>query len=520
MHHHVIWSLVAAFAWLGCVFITSAGAASPAATARRPWRVVELVTGEQCFAECLRLDKRAAEFRIDGMTRFRIPLAAIRAVRNPPGIVDVWDETASTKGNDPAIWSSAESASWERSCDAAVSAGELGFWRHVTGPTANSITGWISCRFGVEGDAPTLRLALQANGALDVVAPPTWRMTFQQPVASSGQWTKIRILWDSDRCNVLVGEAVRVTFAIDGGGLHQFRLERGEDGICRINDIGFRRCTSPTRAHFVHDSDDLDTVTLASGDQLFGQLTTADAGQIALRGADGTWSGKWTDVVRIDMAPRKTAANLLVPVRGWCVDTQTTPTAESHGERTSWRSLVRQGTLAQHPVLGVFPWPAAEIVQPIGFGEWRWLDAGWHRLGDELRANLFPVSPEGTAISGSWTSSTLPTGNATVVCDVAELEPSGPETPPTQPFLSVLRGGGLRTELLVNDRVISDVNRQLTHRPASDYPVRIRLNVSRAAMRPGVNTWAFHLRPMAANNPQCDDGYVGRVGLWTSLWPW
>ncbi len=492
--------------------VASLNAAGPPARLVRPLRQLELVTGEQLNVEFLGLDEQGCEFRWHGLTRCRLPLAALRSLANPLGIIDHWDESGDALQFD-------DSTVWQRTVATPLPAGDLSAWFRLLDAADSNATVRLRLQFQTGDAAQELRLRIRSTGNIEAIPPAAWRPQFSQRLRPPQTGARLAVRWSAERCEVMVDDALHTVYQTGGAQFTGLMLERDADAAVVIDHVGLRQFDAElaTRPMPPRDGEDQDAVMLTTGDQLFGRFTeAARSGGITLQGPQGDWSGDWRDIVRIDFARRPLPDHFFAPVHGWCVDLRMTSGASTGDMPESLRAVRFTGNSLLHPWLGQIASPSSRIssITPYGYGEFRWLEPERRHLGDEIRTDLSPTRPVGTAVTGTVAFDAIPTGSTWIVVDVAELEPSGLQTLPTQPFLETLRGGGLRTELLINDRVITDLNRYLSLRPSTSHPERLWLRVPAEAWRVGKNSWALRQRPLSPTQYQYDDGDIGRIGLW------
>jgi len=485
-----------------------------------PVRHLELVSGERLLVENVRGDDGGLTFRWNGSTRCRLPLAMIRSVANPPGWIDRLDESFEAAGNATSrvysghgAWNSATSSRWEHRCEPALAAGELAFWKRTDSTEDQKAAVSLRLTFDSDGVTTELVLMLDDPEGLSVALPDGWRRTFSQRLRVNEDWSRVVIHWREQRCEIQVNHAVHSVFTAPAMKLRRVALEPAKTSTVIVDDLVLREYRPELAAMPVPPqvTESVDTVTLGTGDQLFGEFAAGEVpSTIKLLGEQLTWTGDWSEVSRVDFARRPMPPQALAPVRGWFCDFR----APRSTEFTPFvRNLRLKERTAYHPWLGTVPRPSL-CTADVRFGEFRWLEPDRRHLGDEIRAALSPTIPVGTSISGTMDFASSPRGPTWIMVDVAEMEPSGPDTPPMQPFLTTLRGGGLRTELVINDRVVTDLNRFLRARPRVTHPERVWLPVPTTAWRAGTNSWAIRQRPLSSTQPQYDDAEVGRIALW------
>lgn len=490
-----------------------------------PLRELELVTGERLCIEEAHLDDGGLSFRWQRDNRCRLPLACLRSLANPPGWRDRPTEsfvaprqpgTPQNQGRQH-VWNSTTSAAWNRNFQPALTAGEVSFaWKPV-GTMTNRPVVRVSLSFDSTETTHTLPLMLESSGHVSATLPVGWTKTFSQPRPPVTNWSRVVVVWQENRCEIHLDTALLMVCQRPAGALQRLSLEAVDPSVeLWIDDVVVREYRSDVAAWRAapRRTESFDVVTLASGDQLFGTITSAqDSSPIVLDGEQGRWIGDWSEVTRIDFSRRPLPAPCFTPVNGGRWDATSLPDSP---EPLFLRNLQSRGETVHHPWLGQLVWPAAlpTNITPVAWGEFRWLEPDRRHLGDELRDDLSPVAPVGTLLGGEVSLDSPPVGLAWLMLDVSELEPSSPATLPTQPFLETLRGGGLRTEVFVNDELVTDLNRYLRVRsPVSD-PHRVWVPILCSFWRAGRNTWSVRQQPLSPSRREFDDAEVGRIGLW------
>lgn len=498
--------------------ITLTSSANPPGRIVRPVRQLELVTGERLNVEFLALDEQGCEFRWHGHTHCRLPLAAIRTLSNPPGVIDQWDESGESFRRDG---QDKTTAAWHRTVATPLAAGELTVWYRPRESKNSTVEFHCGFRRGDQDDV--LRLRIHSTGQVEVTPPAGWRRQFSQQLHPSHSWSRLAVHWNTQRCDVVVDDSLHSTYRNDAARFNGLAVSSTSDEVwcVELDHLTLREFNAElaARADVPREVLDQDAVTLTTGDQLFGRFARApQTGAVALRSPHGGWSGRWQDIIQLDFARRPLHTLLVDPVDGWLFDVNTTAEGSTGHLAESLRAVRIDGRSITHPWLGNIVQSSLSIASftPYGRGEFRWLEPDRQHLGDEIRPDLTPSRPVGTAIAGTVQLDSVPSTATWIVVDVAEVEPSGLHTLPTQPFLETLRGGGLRTELLLNDRLVTDLNRYVSLRQPPNHPERLWVRIPSDAWRVGKNIWTIRQRPLAPTQSQYDDAEIGRVGLWIS----
>jgi hypothetical protein len=223
-----------------------------------------------------------------------------------------------------------------------------------------------------------------------------------------------------------------------------------------------------------------DEIWLRSGDQVFGTLLEADRQAIELRGRFGRRSFAWSEVrglfLRRPVLPPQTTAgeHVRLGVRSGlgAEDDQLTGTVQTLDDR---RLVLR------HAVLGEVAIDRARLswLSWLFTGRRVELDNGFHHLGRQPVAGL-PARPEGLNLRRTFSLATVPEG-ASLVIEVVHLKGPGTGAATAQ----ALQRGGLRTEVLVNARVLDYLNRHVER--SVQGPSRLRLALPRLFLRAGNN---------------------------------
>lgn len=490
-----------------------------------PQRELELVTGERLCVEEAVLDDGGLSFRWQRDNRCRLPLACVRSLANPPGWRDRLVESFEPPRGTPhaqdhgrqGVWNSATSVAWNKTFQPALADGEVSFWWKPAGPRKSGPAALVSLSFDDMGTPRTLQLNLDGRGEMSVTLPAGWTKSFSQPRPPITNWSRVVVIWQENRCEIHLNTALLMVCQRPAGALQRITLEAIDPSAeLLIDDVVVREYQSDAAAWrgSPRHTETLDVITLANGDQLFGTIAAADVlSPVILNGEQGRWTGDWSEVVRIDFARRQLPAQCLSPVTGGRWDAVSIPNQASP---FSLRNLQSRGPTVHHPWLGQLAWPGAFPIKvsPVAWGEFRWLEPDRRHLGDELREDLSPVIPIGTSLGGEIAFASPPVGQAWLVLDASELEPSGPATPPTQPFLDTLRGGGLRTELFINDTLVTDLNWYLQVRSPVSHPERIWIPIPQSVWRAGRNSWSVRQQPLPPTCREFDDAEIGRIGLW------
>ena len=160
-----------------------------------------------------------------------------------------------------------------------------------------------------------------------------------------------------------------------------------------------------------------------------------------------------------------------------------------------------------------FPWNSIRRIEPWFFGTRLTLDPAVHHLGNEVREGFHVPVPETKPLSGEFTWDSNTSKRVFFSAAVTNLEPSHPETPPASPFLHDLREGFLRTELIINDKPVGDLNRQTKYRMASDRPQSIRLPIPTSILKNGSNEYRLKQHSSRSDPHDFDDFEIWQISI-------
>uniref|UniRef100_A0A7C4LMZ9 Uncharacterized protein n=1 Tax=Schlesneria paludicola TaxID=360056 RepID=A0A7C4LMZ9_9PLAN len=499
----------------------------------RPLRRLELVTGEQFYVEWLRADPFGLEVRWRGH-RVRLCWDVVAELSNLPGVVDVLDESfedaqgtssadahsggkawRGTRLAPPWRWLPAEPVAvgqvqWCQRAD-------LGQARGFTAQFAFSPADGSDAQASDVPNTEVLQVGVSSEGWLMAVPPPGWSIDFRQPLRLSPTWDLLSLDWDRDRWRVLCHEIVVATGRKPEREWTGVSFDASETAApVWIDDVRVQlRHEAPARAATGEAA-----VTLARGDVLYGRVATLDPRGVHVHGARGSVHVPWREWVAVHPASDARAVGSSQFVHGVLQRVQTPPPPWPRGLSAETWIAAALPTWGEPPGWAHPMWGRLHVEETAvrhserwHRGDFCWLLMGLVHLGDEVRPSFLHPEPQGSRVEGEFVLHAVPRGTCVMSIDVAELEPSGPDTPPTQPFLSRLRGGSLRTELFVNGRLVGDWNRGLSWRPPVMQRQRLRMAVPVEWLQTGRNTWEIRQQPLAPGDHRLDDCELGRLAL-------
>jgi len=553
----------------------------------RPLRTCVLITGERFQGELLRADQSAVEFRWHGHTRFRVPTAAVAAIENPPGVVDVLDVPEWTD----------ESRSFAIT---PVTDGIAQLWWQGDGESADDVVRW-NLRFGDS----VLEVTWSHDGSPALTLPADWTTSFRQhlrlattipapsppsagergpseePVRSVAARICVAVRWTETTWDVRIGPALWRQGTKPAGALSHSTLFTERHATPSVSDLTVRRFDAEQRLSRIELTDS-DAVVRADGDVWYGEFLRTTGDGVELRGQNHAVAlVPWTEFAAIRFQRRIGANDLLQPVTGrvrehvgpslwepWRLERERwmaaevspwlvflpAPSPPSSGERVGVRgralpsvsednasrehpaerstpspypsppktgergpsgNAFLDGFIApviEHPLLGRIALRTGDVARRFDdfLPTWQWLHPQAVHLGNNVQPEFVVPMPVGTSLGGTLTLSRQPS-HAAISLDAVGLEPCGPGTPSTQPFLTELQSGALRTELFINGEPVGDWNSRLTYRPRPGFPARLRLSIPRERLRQGENTWEIRQQPARYDATEFDDCELSRI---------
>jgi hypothetical protein len=224
-----------------------------------------------------------------------------------------------------------------------------------------------------------------------------------------------------------------------------------------------------------------DQLCLVSGDQLFGSIIRSDRQTVELKGQFGLRSFPWTEVrgirLRQEASPLQTTDG--EHVRLALANGVTPQPDEIEGVV---RAIDPRRVVLCHPSLGELAIDRGRLL------EMRWLfhgkrvevDNGIYHLGRRLVPTLPVPRPDGLEVRRRFRLDAVP-ADARLVVTVVGLKGAGND----HETAHALRRGGLRTEVLLNRRVVDYLNRHGER--SSPEPRRLSVPLPKQALRTGDN---------------------------------
>jgi hypothetical protein len=314
-------------------------------------------------------------------------------------------------------------------------------------------------RFFPSGKAPALLLEQVLQIRWPDSAPPVegaYRVRLRGGQELSG--TLVGLDAQTVRFRTLWGEALSVRRSAAAGVLH-----------------------SPPRTDLLHPAGDpdQDEVWLASGDQLFGSVPGADPRKIDWRGRSGERTLPWDQVRGLSFrreAPAGTATDG-EHVRVWL---HAAARAEPDILEGTVQAFDRHGLVLRHATLGPLNIPADYLQRLDGlfYGRRLILDENAHHLGARARPTFALPRADGLGLRRAFNLEAV-TLQAQLLVVVTHLKGNGDGIGPA------LERGGLRTEVVLNGRVVDYLNRHVDR--AAPRPRRLRVDLPAGTLRAGEN---------------------------------
>ncbi|QDT46858.1 hypothetical protein Pan258_08780 [Symmachiella dynata] len=507
-------------------------------TARGALRRISLVSGESFSGEIVKWSPGSVELRLAGDDQVcTIPTDTVAAIFQPQGTVNLlyedfeqeplqWPPTENPR-RDPQhsqsgkfsllISSAAPPLHYQLPTPFSAGQVELSFHDYST-QDAGSI--WIvEFRFETQLGERVLRAEIgPSQKAYALKAPLGPRFSHQQLRRTAG-WHDLRVQFDSLDTMVLIDDAVLAAGPAMKGVLKSMRLlphkKAAADAQLRIDDLRITRFVASQQTELRAKTQDV--LIMATGDEIFGSIVQVDATQVRMQGKFGAVAVPWSELRGL---LRREAEPTFPPVSGAAARIQiraasAIPQAPSEFLTVALESATADEVTWTHPLLGrqTWPWQRIQKIEPIFVGQYQLLFPGIRHLGDELRPQFRRSHPSGDPLSVDFSLDELPTAPVYVSLSIAQLEPSGPETPPGRPFLDELRAGHLGTYLSINGQPQGSLNERINFRTDIDKPDRLRIPIPIKALQVGKNRIEIRQHPSMLDATDFDDCEVSHIAL-------
>lgn len=275
----------------------------------------------------------------------------------------------------------------------------------------------------------------------------------------------------------------------------------------------------PARLLRAGSSTDQDRLLLNDGLEFYGRGLTFLASGVRMEGPP-VMQLSWAEVQSARRA-RQSLAGIIA--RGWPVRIVLNPDRsgpgcepEPHWLRGMLSAAHDDGIVMEHSLLGrlIIPWALIRRMESEGDSadtSRLLLESAVRHVGTAIRPEFQRVEPDGSAWDRSFELPAdcpllQPHHALFLTLDVAELEPSHPDTLQASPYLSDLRAGFLVSEVIINGSRAGTLNQHLRfHHRAGDFQ-RLRLRLPSGCLRPGLNTLKIQQQPGRDSRDSFDDG--------------
>jgi hypothetical protein len=370
---------------------------------------------------------------------------------------------------------------------------------------------------------PTGRTAIRiilgwSEESLGVESPGGPALQVQRLARASG-WHRLTLRFGTGETEIAVDGQELAHGREPGGPLCAIRLAtRSTDTAAsakapsaHFDDLRLIRFAEPPASIEIDPTQD--EARLVVGDQIFGQLHTADAERIIMAVEGRPVSLRWGEVSGLYL--RRVPAQG-TPVEGLLVraEWQTSP-----GDRPAALDFAEGALLAGSnesvelatPYCGTLTIPRERLrrLAVLSRGRRIVLDNASHHLGDEISVTqpLDPPQPEGLSLDRTIELSAVPDGPAELVLDVVWVVAESGDSE----YSAQVRKGELRTYVVVNGKKVDYVNRHL--KTSNETPERVRIPIPRGLLHAGKNTVRIELSGDSDPQPKYDDVGVLQIAV-------
>ncbi len=414
---------------------------------------------------------------------------------------------------------SSESQPVTVSCPAGLEAARVQFWFRA-GPSSSASTGGrIAFTFGEPSDANALVLELDGSRLAVVSRHGRIAQWTRQGVELRSGWHCLTVVLSPQRVLCLVDENLLAAGSGMESPLHSIRLE--PRGGLWIDDLSISRLDENASPLAMRLPQGDDAVGTHSGEEFFGRVTRVTPRGITLDGTAGEATVPWSRVATIGFrSPDRPLSGPAAPLDGLVARIEWQPFVDRPQLRANRVTATivatdRHGLFVSHPFLGEFPvsWRDIGRIEPLFVGRVLVLDARRVHLGESIRADFRRPLPDGTEWRSEFLLAAKPRGDVWLSLNVADLEPSGWDTPAGSAFLKELRAGRLLTEVIVNDQPVGDLNSHLRFRVSPDQPERLLCPLAPDVLRAGTNSVRLRQRPLTEKGSDYDDCELSNLRL-------
>jgi hypothetical protein len=405
----------------------------------------------------------------------------------------------------------AEECSLTRNLEEPLSAGRLELAFHDDGTVLPGRECTVEPMFrGPMGPTPIRIILGWAEESLGVETPAGPSLQIQRLARSPG-WHRLTIRFGPGETEISVDGKELAHGREPGGPLCGLRLAArttdaaaaGQPPSAYLDDLRLTRFAEPPGSLEIDATQD--EARLLVGDQIFGEVTGADAHRVAMAVEGRTTSLPWGEVAGLyfrRVPAQGTPVDGLLVRAEWHAGSGDRPADLDFAEGALLAASDESLTLAT-PYAGTLTIPRARLRRLVVLGRGRRivLDVAAHHLGDEpsVTQPLDPPRPEGLALDRTIELAAAPDGPAELVLDVVWVVPEAGDSP----YSLQVRKGELRTYVSVDGQRVDYLNRHI--KTAGDTPERIRIAIPRGRLHAGKNAVRIELTGDSDPQPKYDD---------------
>lgn len=366
-----------------------------------------------------------------------------------------------------------------------------------------------------EAGQATIRAVLGwSEETLAVESPNGPRLAVQRLIRQPG-WHRLTVRFGPDETELTVdGDELAHGPGLDGP-LTEIRLATettDRDGDARglaasLDDLSLVRFAEPVGGLEVEPR--LDEIRLVTGDQLFGQVTEADADQVAAEVDGRKVALPWSKVAAL--AFRRSPAGS-EPIAGSWVRLEWSA-VPGHDPRDLDRvegaltAINDEALTLEVPFIGplVVPRDRLRRLVPLGRARRAVIDPNAHHLGDRVTSDLDPPQPEPGPLTIPFELTEAPDGPSALALDAVQV--IGEVGTPV--YSELVKAGHLRTHIFLNDQPLDDLNRFIS--TPNETPERVRVPIPSGLLQKGRNVVRFEQNGTPEEPSKRDN--LGLLGL-------
>ena len=472
-----------------------------------------------------------------------LPRAAVQVVRQRPGVARVLVDNFETL--ESSGWSKSgkvslveqphaserkslripsDGASVARKLDEPLSAGRFELAFHDDGAVAPGLRWSIELTFLSRTGPAIVRIVPGWADEVLAVESPSGPALPVQRLARTPGWHRLDVRFSPDSTEISVdgkdlahgkgaeGPLVSLKIGSFAAADEAPKPVPPQTLACHVDDLQLTRFAEPP-AKFELDVAQ-DDARLVMGDQIFGEIISADSDRVSMTVLGRPISLAWGQVSALYFR-RVAAAGM--PVEGllarveWRSGPGEEPESLDFVEGAVTAVSDSEITVAT-PYSGVLSIPR-ELVRRLlvqSSGRRYVIDATAHHLGDEISMTaplLDPPEPEGPVLERSIELAQMPSGPWSVVLDMVQVVGED-----NSEFSARVRNGELLTYVAVNGRRIDNVNRHIKTENKNN-PERVRIAIPVGLLHAGKNRISLELTGTAEKQTQLDDLGVLEMAL-------